>query len=261
MSEQAMTIMPTAFVGHGAPTLAVDRLKGADLKRWGQSMPVPRAVLMVSAHWEATPVTLGSVAARPLVYDFYGFPPALYQIQYPAPGAPELADRVAALLEPEPVARSDRGLDHGVWVPALHLWPKANVPILQLSIPTHSGPTLFELGRRLAPLRKEGILIMGSGNLVHNLRALDFQGGSSASPSWASEFDAWCTEALSTQSWDTLIDYAASAPGLRLAHPTVEHLVPLLVAAGAASDSQPAVSFPVQGFEYGSISRRSVQLG
>jgi len=255
--------LPSIFVAHGSPTLALDARKGADFRRWGRDLAGASAVLVVSAHWEAAPITLGSSVARELVYDFYGFPRELYQVRYPCPGAPALGKRLEVLLAGagQPFRRDEsRGLDHGAWVPLVHLFPKADVPVMQISMPSSLGArALFDLGRALAPLRDEGVLLVGSGNLTHNLRRVDSRPGA-VTPAWASEFDAWIGDVLARRDFDALVDYAHRAPALHEAHPTEEHLQPVLVAAGAASESGGRASFPVQGFEYGSISRRSVQL-
>lgn len=175
--------MPVGFVGHGAPTLAIDPGKGGDLTRWAEQMPQPRAILVISAHWQDTPATAGTTRIQDLIYDFYGFPDALYNIEYRSPGAPDLIKRLASLI-PGGIAEEDRGLDHGVWVPLLHMAPRADTPVLQLSLPSQLGAKgLFELGRKLAALRNEGIFILGSGNIVHNLRRL--QRGLGPAPSWA----------------------------------------------------------------------------
>lgn len=251
--------LPSVFVAHGAPYLAVDAVRGEPLQRWGQELPRPHAILAISAHWEDAPLTLGTTGARDLVYDFWGFPDELYQVRYPAPGAPWLAERVAELLPGREVRRSERGLDHGVWTPLVHLFPAADVPVLQLSMPaTDSASQLFDVGRALQPLRDEGVLILGSGNLVHNLRRLDWHDRSAPLP-WASEFDLWIADVLERRDWDALVDYRRHAPGLSLAHPTEEHLRPILVAAGAAPDER--LRFPLEGWEMGSLSRRSVQFG
>lgn len=258
-----MGIMPVAFVAHDAPTLATDPLKGAELRAWAASMPEPRAVLVASAHWQRSPPCLGAVAPRELIYDFYGFPEALYRLRYPAPGAPELAQEVKALLDARDLpweAAPERGLDHGAWVPLLHMYPEARVPVLQLSQPAAASPAeFFTLGRALAPLRERGVLILGSGNLTHNLRALDWS-GDAPPPSWAQAFDAWCRDTLAARDFDALLAYRAQAPGRIQAHPTEEHFTPLLMAAGAASEHCRSVVFPVEGFEYGSLSRRCVQF-
>jgi 4,5-DOPA dioxygenase extradiol len=251
-------LLPAGFVAHGAPFLAVNAARGAPLRAWAASLPRPRAFLFVSAHFERAPLTIGAETARELLYDFTGFPPELYRVRYPAPGAPELAERVAALLAHLAPLRSERPLDHGVWTPLVHLAPAADVPVLELSMPRPwSARELFELGRALAPLRAEGVWILGSGNLVHNLGRLDPD--EAPPPAWAVEFDAWIADVLRRRDWDALIGYRERAPALRLAHPTEEHLRPLLVAAGAGADGP--VSFPVEGWEWGSLSRRCVQLG
>lgn len=226
-------------------------------------MPRPRAILMVSAHWQADPPALGATGTTPLIYDFFGFPEELFTIAYPAPGAPWLADRVVEALAPRCKAarRDDRGLDHGVWVPLLHMYPRADVPVLEFGWPRTASPAeLFALGRALAPLRDEGVLIVGSGGFVHNLGRLSWS-GHSVTPSWASEFEDWGADVLCRSDFDALIDFKSRAPAVKLAHPTDEHFLPLLIAAGAASGGAAGVSFPVQGFEYGSLSRRSVQFG
>jgi len=255
--------LPAVFVAHGAPTLALDPQKGADFVRWGSALPRPRAILAVSAHWEAAPVVLGATETRELVYDFSGFPRPLYEVRYPSPGAPDLARRVESLLTAagQSVRRDEaRGLDHGVWVPLVHMFADASVPVLQISMPTSLGAgALFELGRVLAPLRDDGVLVLGSGNLTHNLRRLSWSGAGEP-PAWASEFDEWIGGVLARRDFDALVDYANKAPALREAHPTEEHLQPVLVTAGAAASSGGAARFPVQGFEYGSLSRRSVEL-
>lgn len=253
--------MPVGFVAHGAPTLALDPTRGADFRRWGEQLPHPTAVLVVSAHWEGQPVAIGTTERRALLYDFQGFPDDLYRVEYPAPGAPELASRVEALLGRATRRVPTRALDHGVWVPLVHLLPAADVPVLQISMPSALGAReLFALGQRLAPLRDEGVLVLGSGNITHNLRRLDWQ-GTGATPAWASDFDGWVADVLVRHDFDALVDYAHKAPALRDNHPTEEHLQPLLVTAGAASQGTQPTSFPVQGFEYGSLSRRSVQIG
>ncbi len=255
--------MPVGFVAHGAPLLAIDPHKGEPLLAWGRAMPKPRAILVVSAHWAAAPVQLGAAETVPLVYDFFGFPRELYQLRYPAPGAPELAARVQALLGEArmPVEATRRGLDHGAWVPLLRMFPEADVPVLQMSMPTLEAPKLFELGKVLAPLRAEGVLVLGSGNITHNLRQLDWEDGNGAAPSWAKDFDAWVEDVLVRGDVDLLLQYALRAPGVGTSLPTHEHFAPLVVAMGAASERPLSVGFPVTGFEYGSLSRRSVQFG
>jgi 4,5-DOPA dioxygenase extradiol len=252
--------MPVGFVSHGAPTLAVDAVRGADLTRWAAAMPRPRAVLVVSAHWLDAPPTLGTTTTRELLYDFGGFPDELYRLRYAAPAATALAEALSARL---PGLHRDptRPWDHGVWVPLLHMWPAADVPVLQLSLPYQWSPRrVFELGRQLGPVRDEGVLVLGSGGMVHNLGRLDRR-GTGTPPTWATEFEAWVRERLAARDFDAIAAFRDKAPGLRLAHPTDDHFLPLLVAAGAAADRAGAVRFPIEGFEHGSLSRLAVQFG
>lgn len=253
--------MPAIFLAHGSPFLLDDREWIAQLRAWAAAVGRPSSILMLSAHWEQRPVTLGATRRVPLVYDFYGFPERYYRVTYPAPGAPELAARVEALLgATQPVVRSDRGLDHGAYVPLVAMYPGADVPVLQVSLPTLEPGTLFELGKALAPLRREGVLIVGSGFLTHNLRAMDMTPGA-ATPAWASEFDAWAADVLARHDMDALLDYRSRAPGVRLALPTHEHFVPVVAAAGSAADEPGPVAFPVTGYNFGSLTKRSVQFG
>ncbi len=254
--EGAMRALPSIFLAHGSPFLLDDAAWVAELHAWGRALARPQAILIVSAHWERRPATVGATRAVPLVYDFYGFPERYYRVQYPAPGAPALAERVRALVG----AAEDpaRGLDHGAYVPLVAMYPQADVPVLQLSLPTMDPPSLLALGRALAPLRREGVLLVGSGFLTHNLRLLDPRPDAPV-PAWAQEFDAWAADALSRRDLDALADYRARAPGVRLALPTHEHFVPVLVAAAAALDEP--VSFPITGFMAGPFTRRSVQFG
>ena len=250
--------MPAAFVGHGSPMTALDATKSGDWTRWAASMPRPKAVLVVSAHWEEAPPSLGPTRKTDLVYDFYGLPDELYALRYDAPLAPWLADRVEGLLRPYGGSQreEERGLDHGAWVPLRAMYPKADVPVLGLSLPTDHPGHLIAMGRALAPLRDEGVMILGSGNVTHNLRRIDMSARGTVS--WASEFDAWLTEALVKRDLRALEDWRRVAPAARIAHPTVEHFSPVLVAAGASLDAGGPVTFPVSGFEGGSISRRCV---
>jgi len=254
--------MPTLFVAHGAPILMDDPEWVAELRRWASAMPRPSSVLMISAHWEKRPVMLGATKPVPLYYDFYGFPEKYYQVEYPAPGAPALAARVEALLAERstPVAhKPERGLDHGAYVPLLAMYPEANIPVLQLSLPSLEPPELFALGRALAPLRDEGVLIVGSGFLTHNMR-FAFRAGT---PTWATEFDLWAKETLEKRDTDALLDFMARGPAAQMALPTTEHFVPVIVAAGAAQEGA-SVTFPITGFWTpggGAFTRRSVQFG
>ena len=258
----ASGIAPTGFVAHGAPLLALDPVKGADLLRWAEHLPRPRSILVISAHWERQPASLGPTLPVPLIYDFYGFPEKFYELTYAAPVSESLAKQVEGLLRGvEPVVRQpERGLDHGTWVPLRRMFPDASIPVLQLSLPTMEAGRLFRIGKALAPLRQDGVFILGSGNITHNLRMAD--GSANAkTPAWAAEFDAWTREMLVTANVDKLLDYKRLAPGVAMALPTHEHFVPLTVALGAAAADARRVKFPVEGFEFGSITRRSVQFG
>jgi 4,5-DOPA dioxygenase extradiol len=259
--EPEGSLMPSIFVAHGSPLLLDDAEWVAELRAWSLALPRPRAILMFSAHWERSPITIGATVTAPLVRDFYGFPEKHYRVEYPAPGAPELAQRVRDLLPAgTPVADEPaRGLDHGAYVPLVAMVPGAGVPVLQVSLPTLDPRPLFELGRTLAPLRREGVLIVGSGFLTHNLRALDPRSGASVPP-WASEFDAWVADALVRRDLGALLEYRTRAPGVRLALPTHEHFVPLFIAAGAADESTSPPTFPITGFDSGTLTKRSVQF-
>lgn len=253
--------LPVIFAAHGAPILLDDAEWIRELSAWAAALPRPKSVLMISAHWEQRPTTLGATRTVPLVYDFYGFPERYYQTKYPAPGAPELAARVRDLLRGQGLAYADdpdRGLDHGAYVPLVAMYPGADVPVLQVSMPGLDPKGLFELGRALRPLRDEGVLVFGSGFLTHNMRYA-FRPGI---PAWAREFDAWAADALARFDVDALLDFQVRAPAATTALPTWEHYAPLLVAAGAVGEAQPKVTFPITGFWMdGAFTRRSVQLG
>jgi 4,5-DOPA dioxygenase extradiol len=228
--------MPTVFVSHGAPTLILGESPArAFLATLGSQLPRPAAIVAVSAHWD-TDLPAVSLARRPdTIHDFYGFPDALYRLRYAAPGAPELAERVARLTG----AAHDlhRGLDHGAWVPAMLGWPEADIPIFQLSVqPGESPAHHIALGRKLSALREEGVLVMGSGSATHNLRALVRSGGDSEPEPWAREFDDWLAETVEKGDEAALADYRARAPNAVDAHPTDEHFLPLHVAYGAAGE-------------------------
>jgi 4,5-DOPA dioxygenase extradiol len=255
------TLTPSIFLAHGAPPLLDDPLWIGQLRDWAEAMPRPKAILMVSAHWEKRPITLGATTSVPLVYDFYGFPQRYYETRYPAPGAPELRERVRRLLAgSQPVAdEPERGLDHGAYVPLVAMYPAADVPVLQMSIPTMAPAPLVALGRALAPLRQEGVLIVGSGFLVHNLRAM--RTGGAGAPQWALDFDAWIAAALARRDVDALVQYREIAPGVEMSLPTHEHFVPVLIALGASLDQAEPVTFPITGLWWGAFTKRSVQFG
>jgi 4,5-DOPA dioxygenase extradiol len=252
------TKMPSVFLAHGAPPLLDLPDWMGELKAWAASMPKPKSVLMLSAHWEERPITFGATKTVPLVYDFYGFPQRYYETKYPAPGAPALAERLDKELKGKwPTTRSDRGLDHGAFIPLLAMYPNADVPVLQVSLPSEQPQELYELGLALEPLRDEGVLIIGSGFITHNLRS----GFTTTTPAWAKDFDGWVAHALEKNDVDALLDYRAKAPGVQQSLPTHEHFVPLLTALGAAGMNRTTVQFPITGFWGGSFTRRSVQFG
>lgn len=249
---------PVLFVSHGAPTAVHDARKKALWGAWGATLAKPRAVLVVSAHWRANLATLGTLERRGLMYDFYGFPDELYRVQYAAPGAPELAREVeSSLKEHVEVARDpNRPLDHGVWVPLVHLVPSADVPVLQVSLPMRTGAgVVAEVGRRLAPLSRSGVLLVGSGGLTHNLKRLD--PGATSVPQWASDFESWAMDALMRGDVDALVDFEKRAPAPKLAHPTDEHYLPLVFAAAAGEGRAPLSK--VEGFEFGGLSERGLE--
>ena len=255
-----MNRMPALYLGHGAPPLLDDRLWSGQLSAWAGDLPRPTAILIVSAHWESAPVSL-SASRAPLVYDFGGFDPKYYAMTYDTPDASDLARRIAGLMPAgEPVHQhTSRGLDHGAWVPLKIMYPDADIPVLQMSLPTHDPVRLMRLGERLRPLRDEGVLIIGSGFLTHGLPFLKEFRIDAAAPGWSKEFDAWAGEALARGDVDTLAGYRSKAPGMPYAHPTVEHYTPLFVTLGAATTpDEPGIQV-IDGFWMG-LSKRSLQV-
>ncbi|HEY5834250.1 dioxygenase [Streptomyces sp.] len=253
--------MPALYLSHGAPPLADDPVWPGELTAWATDLPRPKAVLIVSAHWEEAPLAIGATTTVPLVYDFWGFPEHYYQVRYAAPGAPTLAEDVRKLLRGtgHPVQDvPNRGLDHGAYVPLAEMFPAADIPVLQVSMPTLEPERLLEMGRRLTPLRDEGVLIVGSGFFTHNLAALRQAGG--RTPSWSAEFDDWGQRALDAQDVDALLDFEHAAPAGRLAHPRTEHFAPLFVTLGAAESELGSQRSIIDGFWMG-LAKRSIQLG
>ncbi len=228
--------MPTLFVSHGSPMLYLEKdVPARDfLASLGSHIPRPKAIVAVSAHWNTEQPAVSLTARPETIHDFYGFPEPLYRLHYDAPGAPELAERVAQLTG---AVRAAYGLDHGAWVPALLAWPEANIPIFQLSVQPYMSPAHhIALGRKLAPLRDEGILVMGSGSATHNLRRL-VRGAHGTPPEpWAKAFDDWVADTVEKGDEAALANYRNEAPYAREAHPTDEHFLPLHVAFGAAGE-------------------------
>ncbi|MFE0627002.1 dioxygenase [Streptomyces sp. NPDC058864] len=252
--------MPALYLSHGAPPLADDPVWPGELAAWSAGLPRPTAILMISAHWEEAPLALGATTTVPLVYDFWGFPRHYYEVQYAALGAPALAESVRKLLRAAgtPVQDiPDRGLDHGAYVPLVEMYPDAGIPVLQVSMPTLDPQKLMDIGRRLAPLRDEGVLIVGSGFFTHNLAALRHAGGV---PGWSAEFDDWGHRALDAHDVDALLDFEHKSPAGRLAHPRTEHFAPLFVTMGAAEDDLGDQRSVIDGFWMG-LAKRSVQFG
>lgn len=235
-----MSPLPTIFVSHGSPMLALqDSPARRFLQDLGKSLPRPKAIVVVSAHWETAGGPTVSLAAPPeTIHDFGGFPQALFAMRYQAPGAPELAERAASLFDAAgiPVGRSaERGLDHGAWVPLSLMYPDADVPVMQISLIRGGAPAAHEkLGQALAQLRREGVLVIGSGSLTHNLYEFHGQPVDAPAPRWVSEFESWMRERLEANDNAALLDYRKRAPSATENHPSEEHLLPLFVAMGAA---------------------------
>jgi 4,5-DOPA dioxygenase extradiol len=254
---------PVLFVSHGAPTIA---LEGGPLPealaRFGAAHPSPRAVAVVSAHWTTEWVVgITNAEHHRLIYDFGGFPDELYRLQYPAPGAPDVAARAAALLDAAGFpARLDpvRGLDHGAWIPLRLAWPDPRVPVVQIALPEVPPEALLRFGAALAPLRDEGVLLLASGGAVHNLSEVRLGDAGPADP-WARAFDGWLAERIAALDADGLARWRDRAPNAALAAPTPEHLDPLLVAIGARHGGD-RVEILHEGFQHGNLSLRSFAL-
>ena len=254
--EARMSTLPTLFVSHGAPTLAiVDSPASRFLRELGKTLPRPKAILVASAHWESQSGPAVSLATKPeTIHDFGGFPAALFAIQYPAPGAPEVAARAASLLSQAGIATAQsptRGLDHGAWVPLHLMYPDADIPVAQISIVRGASPAEHErIGRALAKLREEGVLIIGSGSLTHNLYEFRGQPIDVPAPEWVSSFGDWMKARLDASDLQALREYRSRVPNAERNHPTDEHLMPLYVAMGAAGDNAKAERLHAS-YEYG----------
>ena len=254
--------MPALYIGHGAPPLLDDPIWSSQLASWAGDLPRPKSILIVSAHWESAPVSLSATASgTPLVYDFGGFAQKYYEMTYVTPDASAFAARVAAMMpDTEPVHQhNSRGLDHGAWVPLKIMYPDADIPVLQLSMPTHDSTRLMAIGERLRALREQGVLVIGSGYMTHGLPFIDWNDLDRV-PGWSSDFDAWASDALARGDVEELARFRSSAPGMPYAHPTVEHLAPLFVALGAATTPDAPPTTAVEGYFMG-LSKRSVELG
>jgi 4,5-DOPA dioxygenase extradiol len=262
MSDQATQRMPVLFVGHGSPMNAVlDNIWSRGFASLGSLLPVPRAILAVSAHWFVDGTFLTGQAHPKTIHDFYGFPAALYQIEYPAPGQPELAQHVRDLLSGASAAISGEwGFDHGSWSVLHFMYPRAQLPLIQLSLDRRlTAAQHIELGRSLSALRDEGVLILGSGNLVHNLgdAMQRLRQPTPQTPDWAKRFDQTVADVLTQRDTQTLQNLWPNTADGRMAHPSPDHFLPILYAYGA-SDERDAVTFPLLGFDAGSLSMRTV---
>lgn len=258
-----MNIMPSLFISHGAPTFATEPgLAGAQLHALGLALEKPKAIVVVSPHWMTPGVQITATDQPQTVHDFGGFPRALYDLQYTAPGSPSLAFQIQQLfarLGATAQLDTSRGLDHGAWVPLMHLFPDADVPVVQVSMPFDTDEAkAFALGQILAPLRQEGVLIIGSGSLTHNL--YEFRTDEVQEATYAKEFSAWVRQAVTLGDMPRLRQTLELAPHAKRAHPTTEHFLPLLVAAGAASEGQP-VTVLNGGIRHGVLAMESYVFG
>ena len=252
--------MPALYIGHGAPPLLDDPVWSGELRTLAAALPRPKAILIVSAHWESAPLSLSATGpGTELVYDFGGFDAKYYRMRYDTPDATALARRVAAMMpDTERVHQhATRGLDHGAWVSLKIMYPEADIPVLQLSLPTQDPYQLLTLGGRLRELRDEGVLVIGSGFITHGLPFLrDFRIEAEA-PGWSKDFDHWAAEALARGDVAELAAFKSNAPGMPYAHPTVEHYTPLFVTLGAATDSEAPGDQVIDGYWMG-LSKRSL---
>ena len=232
--------LPAVFLSHGSPMLPIDpALPSGGFPMLAEALPRPESILVLSAHWGTLAPVVSTAAQPETIHDFHGFPRALYALEYPAPGAPETARRAAALLREQGAAVSEaaHGIDHGTWIPMLLMYPQADVPVAQLSIqPRADAAHHFAIGRALRALRDDGVMVIGSGQITHNLRAADFSAGPAEADPRVAEFTGWMEERLAQRDIDALLDYRRRAPHAVLMHPTDEHLLPIFAALGAADD-------------------------
>ncbi len=259
MSSAHSVRQPLLFMGHGNPMLAIsDNVYARQWQSLGKRLPKPAAILVVSAHWYGAGTAVTTSAWPETLHDFGGFPAALFDVNYPAPGSPDLALRVQGLLGPGTTVALDaqRGLDHGAWSVLRHLYPQADVPVVQLSMDAHRPASWHvQAGRQLAGLREEGVLILGSGNLVHHLGRINWNPESTAHP-WAEEADLWLADKIRLRDVEALCNTGGFSPAVRLAVPSPDHFLPLLYVLGASHEHD-QLSFPVSGIDLSSISMRS----
>ncbi len=252
--------MPALYLSHGAPPTFEDLEWMSQLHTWSRALPKPRAILIVSAHWESESIGITSTRATDLVYDFGGFADMYYRMRYDPPDPAELAAQVLSVMpDSEQVfEHRHRGLDHGAWLPLKVMYPDADIPVLQLSLPTSNASRLLALGERLRPLREQGVLVVGSGFMTHGLQYVDWS-RPDVVPGWSKEFDLWAGDALHRGDVEELLHFRGRAPGLRYAHPSVEHFTPLFVTLGAATDPEVGVQTAIDGFVMG-LAKRSFQV-
>ncbi|BAV76458.1 dioxygenase [Pseudomonas chlororaphis subsp. aurantiaca] len=255
-------MLPSLFISHGSPMLALEPgASGPALARLAAELPRPKAIVVVSAHWESQDLRVSSNPQPQTWHDFGGFPAALFAVQYPAPGQPELAEQVAQLLRADglPAQLDDqRPFDHGVWVPLSLMYPQADIPVVQVSLPSRMGPALqTQVGHALSSLRQQGVLLIGSGSITHNLRELDWHAGPESVEPWAKAFRDWMIEKLAANDEAALHDYRRQAPNAVRSHPSDEHLLPLYFARGAGGD----FSIAHQGFTMGALGMDIYRFG
>ncbi|PMY65698.1 MULTISPECIES: class III extradiol ring-cleavage dioxygenase [Pseudomonas] len=255
-------MLPSLFISHGSPMLALEPgASGPALARLATELPRPKAIVVVSAHWESQGLRVSSNPQPQTWHDFGGFPAALFAVQYPAPGQPELAEQVAQLLRADglPAQLDDqRPFDHGVWVPLSLMYPQADIPVVQVSLPSRMGPALqTQVGHALSSLRQQGVLLIGSGSITHNLRELDWHAGPESIEPWAKAFRDWMIEKLAANDEAALHDYRRQAPNAVRSHPSDEHLLPLYFARGAGGD----FSIAHQGFTMGALGMDIYRFG
>jgi 4,5-DOPA dioxygenase extradiol len=253
-------MMPVLFIGHGSPMNALaDNAFTKSLSVTGTTLPRPEAILVISAHWLTKGSFISSTPVPETIYDFYGFPQELYRIVYPAKGSPQYAERTKTLW-PELILDATRGLDHGTWTVLKHLFPLADIPVFQLSIDYHKPMQYhFDNAKKLISLRNEGVLIIGSGNIVHNLRLVSFE--EDAEPyDWAIQFDEWAKNQIINKNYNNLLQYEKAGISASLAVPTVDHYVPLLYSLAATEPSE-NITFFYEGIELSSMSMRCIKIG
>lgn len=263
MNPKLKQRLPTLFIGHGSPMNAISENSFTNaLTELGKNLPQPRAILMISAHWMTRGTWVTRMAQPKTIHDFQGFPQQLFDVQYPAPGSPDVADHIRKLITSPKIQADDSawGLDHGTWSVLKHMYPQAHIPVLQLSLDMTQEPFFhFELGRKLQHLRDEGIMIMGSGNIVHNLKRISWD--ENAKPyDWSIEFDEWVKTKALDRDFEPLVSSYLSTEAGRLSVPTPDHYYPLLYVLGAASDTD-SLYFDIEGLQNSSISMRSLRFG